>query len=195
VFEDLARARVSANETAAVATSRNAISAQAQFQASARCDVDHDGTGEYGGFLEMSGEIAGRMASPLNPPVLSRAFRTMTANGEVVRNGYVYRVFLPSSRGAGIGEPPSGFAPGLVDSDLSETTWCMYAWPEEYGRTGTRTFFTNQGGDVLATEFSGYSGTGAGPAADAAFKNAGSITGAVAIGGTASDGHVWKQVN
>src|SRR5262245_29806172 len=194
-LDDILRERMLAGETAVIATARNAISAQAQFQMSARCDVDHDGTGEYGGFLEMSGAVAGRMASPLNPPVLSRAFRTLLANGEVSRGGYLFRIYLPNARGAGIGEGPSGFAPGDVDADLSETTWCMYAWPEEYGRTGLRTFFTNQGGDVLATEFSGYSGTGAGPSADAAFRVPGSITGAVAIGVTAADGHVWKQVN
>jgi RNA polymerase sigma-70 factor (ECF subfamily) len=192
---ELHSARTSANETAGIAVSRNATSAQAQFQQSARSDADNDGTGEYGGFLEMSGALAGRMAAPLNPPVLSSAFRTLTPAGEVVRNGYVFRLYLPDARGAGVGEPVGGFTPGVVDANLSETTWCMYAWPVTYGKTGRRTFFTNQGGDVLATDAPTYSGSGNGPPPDAAFKERGRITGAVAIGAAGSDGNEWKQVN
>src|SRR5438046_386876 len=74
-----------ANETAAVATLRNVISAQAQFQMSAKADTDNDNNGEYGGFIEMSGAAPGRMAGILTPPVLSGAFRALTANGEVLR--------------------------------------------------------------------------------------------------------------
>ena len=94
-----------------------------------------------------------------------------------------------------IGSGPAGYTAALVNADLSETTWCAYAWPVNYQQSGNRTFFTNQGGDVIATEFSGYTGTGAGPGSDAAFKVAGSITGSVAIGVAGADGHVWKQVN
>ncbi len=71
----------------------------------------------------------------------------------------------------------------------------MYAWPLAYGKTGKRTFFTNQGGDVLATDAPAYSGSGAGPAFDAAFKERGRITAATAIGVVGSDGNEWKQVN
>src|SRR5438876_875707 len=55
---NLLAARLSANETAAVATLRNIISAQAQFQQGAKADTDNDGTGEYGGFIELSGPAA-----------------------------------------------------------------------------------------------------------------------------------------
>jgi len=50
-------------------------------------------------------------------------------------------------------------------------------------------------GDLIGTEDANYSGTGAGPAPDAAFQNAGAITGAVAIGVAGADGNIWKQVN
>ena len=192
---NLLAARLSANETAAIATLRNIISAQAQFQQGAKADTDSDGTGEYGGFVEMSGGAAGRMAATLNPPVLSGAFRVLNANGEVSRSGYFFRIYLPNGAGAGIGEPQAGYTAALVNADLSETTWCGYAHPVNYSQSGNRTFFTNQGGDVIATEKNTYSGTGAGPASDAAFKVAGAITGAVAIGVAGSDGNVWKQVN
>jgi RNA polymerase sigma-70 factor (ECF subfamily) len=193
---EVLRARIGANETAVVASSRNVISAAAQMQQSARVDEDQDRTGEYAGYLEMSGGAAGRMPRVLVPPVLASAFRTLTANGEVLRGGYLYRIYLPDRRGAGVGEPPTGFAPGDVDPDLAETTWCMYAWPEQHGKTGLRTFFTNQGGDVFATE-AAYSGSGRGPASDAAFMptHRGAITGAVANGTSGVDGNVWKQVN
>ncbi len=194
---NLLAARLSANETAAIATLRNILSAQAQFQQGAAADTDSDGTGEYGGFLELSGGGAGRMSAVLSPPVLSGAFRVLNAAGEVSRSGYFFRVYLPDAAGAGIGEPQSGYTAALVDPDLVETTWCVYAWPVNYGQSGNRTFFTNQGGDVVATEVSAYSGTAGGPTSDAAFKpaDAGRITGAVAIGVAGVNGSVWKQVN
>ena len=194
---NLLAARLSANETAAIATLRNIISAEAQFQQSAKADTDNDGTGEYGGFLEMSGGGAGRMAAVLNPPVLSGAFRVLNAAGQVSRSGYFFRLYLPGAAGVGAGEPQTGFTAALINADLVETTWCCYAWPVNYGQSGNRTFFTNQGGDVVATEKSTYSGTAAGPASDAAFKpaDAGKITGAVAIGTAGVDGSTWKQVN
>ena len=193
---NLLAARLSANETAAIATLRNMTSAQAQFQQSAKADEDNDGTGEYGGFIELSGAAAGRMAAVLVPPVLSGAFRVLNANGEVSRSGYFFTMAIPDNAGAGVPEPQAGFAVGGGQNpDLSETTWCAYAWPVNYNQSGNRTFFTNQGGDIVATEDSAYSGTGNGPPTDSCFQNAGAITGPVAIGGVGADGNTWKQVN
>jgi prepilin-type N-terminal cleavage/methylation domain-containing protein len=195
---NLLAARLSSNETAAIATIRNVISAQAQFQQSARADTDADGTGEYGGFVELSGGGAGRMVSVLNPPVLSGAFRVLNATGAVSRSGYFFHLYLPGAAGVAIAEPAAGYTgASAINADLAETTWCCYAWPVNYSQSGNRTFFTNQGGDLVATEFSGYSGA-TGPAADAAFQasaTAGTITGAVAIGVVGKDSHTWKQVN
>jgi len=193
---NLLAARLSANETAAIATLRNIISAQAQFQQSGKADTDDDGTGEYGGFIELSGAAAGRMLAALVPPVLSGAFRVLNANGEVSRSGYFFRIHLPDAAGAGVGEGVAGYADdGSLDGDLAETTWCAYTWPVNYNQSGNRTFFTNQGGDVIAAEDGAYSGTGNGPAGDAAFQVAGAITGSVAIGVAGVDGNTWKQVN
>ena len=193
---NLLAARLSANETAAIATLRNIISAQAQFQQSGKADTDDDGTGEYGGFIELSGQGAGRMDAILIPPVLSGAFKVLNGNGEVSRSGYFFRIFMPDDTGAGVGEPQAGYADdGTLDGDLAETTWCCYAWPVNYNQSGNRVFFTNQGGDVVGSEDSAYSGTGNGPAADAAFLAADAITGAVAIGADGQDRNTWKQVN
>src|SRR5438105_14430881 len=79
---NLLAARLSANETAAVATLRNIISAQAQFQQGAKADTDNDGTGEYGGLIELSGAAAGRMAAVLTPPGPPGAFRVANASGQ-----------------------------------------------------------------------------------------------------------------
>ncbi len=193
---NLLAARLSANETAAIATLRNIISAQAQFQQGAKADTDDDGTGEYGGFIELSGQAAGRMSATLIPPVLSGAFRILNANGEVSRSGYFFRMNLPDDAGDGVPEPQAGYADdGSLNGDLAETTWCCYAWPVNYNQSGNRTFFTNQGGDVVATEDANYSGTGNGPDPEAAFQAGTAITGNVAIGIAGVDGNTWKQVN
>lgn len=193
---ELERMQRAANESATISVSRNAISALAQIQASAKIDEDGDGVGEFAGFMEMSGGGVGRMASgkPLVPPVLSGAFRTLTKNGEVFRNGYLFRVFLPDARGNGVGEGPEGFLPGQISPDLAETTWCMYAWPAVGSGPGQKTYFTNQAGDVLVTEDAKYAGPGNGPAPDAAFRGPG-IAGVAAIGVAGMDGNTWTQVN
>ncbi len=198
---NLLAARLSANETAAIATVRNIISAQAQFQQSGKADVDDDGTGEYGGFVELSGGGIGRMIGVLIPPVLSGSFQTLNADGEVSRSGYFFRMFLPDDNGDGVPEPggvaagyPAGG--GTINSDLAETTWCVYAHPVNYNQSGNRTFFTNQAGDVIGTELAAYSGQGNGPAADAAFTAPNEMTSSVDIGGNGQDGaaNTWKQV-
>ena len=195
---NLLAARLSANETASIATLRNIVSAQAQFQQGAKADTDADGTGEYGGFIELSGAAGGRMAATLIPPVLSGSFRILNANGEVSRSGYFFRMHLPgpATPGEGVTEPQVGYADdGSLDADIVETTWCCYSWPVNYNQSGNRTFFTNQAGDVVSTEAAAYSGTANGPPSDAAFQAAGTITGSVAIGVAGSDGNTWRQVN
>jgi prepilin-type N-terminal cleavage/methylation domain-containing protein len=195
---NLLAARLSANETAAIATLRNIVASQAQFQQGGRLDEDGDGTGEYGGFLEMSGAtpaLGSRLAAPLVPPVLSSSFQILTANGEVTRSGYFFQMFLPAAGGAGaaIGEALGGLGAGATDADLSETTWCAYAWPVNYNQSGNRTFFVNQAGDVLQTENAAYTLTGGGPIFDAAFAVAGSITGATAVNAAGAQGDTWNQ--
>ena len=201
---NLLSARLNANETAAISTLRNISSAQARFQATSKADMDSDGTGGFGSFQELSGAVAVRAGHPqaaghLNPPVLSGAFRRANGNGEVSRSGYFFQIWLPDSAGPGQGVcPDDGASFGTVDADIVETTWCCYAWPVNYGNSGNRTFMVNQTGDVVTTEFLGYSGTGAGPVAGAAFIAPGagnSITGLTAVGTTGGDGYLWRQVN
>ena len=191
---NLLSARLNSNETAAIATLRNIISAQSQFQSTSRADENNNGVGEYGTFGEMSGGNGVRGNATLNPPVLSTAFRTVNGNGEVSRSGYMFAVYLPGATGNGLAEVANGGADGAVDPDIAETTWCAYAWPANYGNTGNRSFFVNQGGDIVATEDSTYSGPTNGPPANSAFSGAGAtITGQVATGMTGRDTNFWKQ--
>ena len=186
-------ARVSANESAAIANLRTVSSAQAQYQAAARADVDGDGLGEFGTLAEMGGVRGVRIAAdgtegiPLDAAVLSRSFGRLNANGEASRSGYLYRVFLPAAGGKATTEmTETGDLLADVDVELSETTWCVYAWPQDQSRSGNRAFFVNQRGAVTATD-GGYNGTAAieplnaGAAFDATFP-LDSIDGVVAIG-------------
>src|SRR5262245_35143548 len=147
---NLLSARLNANETSAVSTLRNVSSAQAQFQAGAKADVDNDGGGEFGLFRELSGAIGVRTAADggtvgtvMNPPVLSGAFRTFNAGSEVSRSGYLFHMILPGAAGIGVMETSSGALAVALDNDLAETSWCCYAWPASYSTSGNRTFFVN----------------------------------------------------
>ena len=199
---NLLSARLNANETAAIATLRNISSSQAQFQAGSKADLDRDGTGEFGVFVELSGAFEVRNDATigrLNPPVLSGAFRVPNANGLVSRSGYFYAIWLPAADGIGHivdSDPSTRFA--LIDSDLAETTWCCYAWPINRGNSGKRVFFVNQDGDVLScrNETSNYSGTATVPVWTAAYLNAvARMSGTTAAGGTGNNGEVWVLVN
>ena len=209
---NLLSARLNANETSAISTLRNVSSSQAQFQASAKCDMDNDGSGEFGYFQELSGATPVRGGTPslLNPPVLSGAFRTVSTNGEVSRSGYIFHMILPAAAGTAQPEPALSTSaltiPVLADANVNETTWCCYAWPASYSTSGNRTFFVNQAGDIVGTEKSTYSGNGTTTAVlgtgandgSAAFKvgsAATKITGLVAVGTRGLDGNVWKQIN
>jgi prepilin-type N-terminal cleavage/methylation domain-containing protein len=205
---NLLSARLNANETSAISTLRNVSSSQAQFQASAKADVDNDGSGEFGLFRELSGAVgvrnintAGTQGSVMNPPVLSGAFRTFNANHEVSRSGYLFHMILPGAAGIGVLEV-SGTAAlaAALDSDLAETSWCCYAWPASYSTSGNRSFFVNQTGDIVGCDNPLYSGTGDFTAANAgaAFRVGGAltnITGLVAVGTLGRDSILWKQIN
>jgi prepilin-type N-terminal cleavage/methylation domain-containing protein len=213
---NLLASKLNANETAALATMRNLVSAQAQLGVTAKIDADNDGKGEYGTFLEMSGAVGVRKGfvpgSPsssnfsvkgeiLNPPVLSSAFANLTTAGFCTRSGYAFMILLPDAsvpalyvhETGGPGVPP-GFAggSGSIGVDASETTWCAYAQPMTRGATGNRHFFTNQKGDMMqsANDIAKAQGILAAVAGNAAFLGAG-ITSPIAVGTTGTDGDLW----
>ncbi len=205
---NLLAAKTQANETQAIGTIRAIVSAQSQFRVTSDIDFDNDATGQFAFFRELSGG-AGLRATPnwsaeapsLYPAVLTGTFRTVNTNGEVLRGGYLFRMFLPNAAGDGVPEPATQSLVVTPDEDLAETFWCSYAWPSSQGKTGHRAFFVNQTGIITGTENDTYSGTGAfgaGTAGRAFLGTAGTdlgrMTGLPAIGTVARDGSMWVGV-
>ena len=210
---NLLSARVSANESAAIATLRNVVSAQSQLQSQGAIDQDLDGLGEHGWFAEMAGTVnlrdnTGGAAGPiLVPPVLSGSLGNVDANGLVNKSGYFFRMFLPGPAGAPVNEAAGGGTPGAFaeDSNLCEIYYVCYAWPAGFSNTGNRAFVVNHSGDVLQTNnLAGAGGSYDGilvmPAGDAAVENGsvGDISGQLSINSFPApsvDGNTWLVVN
>jgi len=114
--------RLNANRTAAIASLRHIHSAQGQFHAVA---------GRYGTFPELSAAIPlAESGRPLDPPVLSGAFKSPLPDGTILRSGYRFRILL------------------------TDDTWCAWAWPETHRTKKDCTLFVSGATDdtVLATE-------------------------------------------
>jgi prepilin-type N-terminal cleavage/methylation domain-containing protein len=216
---NLLAAKLSANETAAIATLRNLASCQAQVQTSGKIDCDNDGIGEYGTFLEMTGTVGVRkgftagapsssdfsaQGTQVNPPILSPALANVDAQGFVTKSGYAFMMFLPDTASPAVFvHEKSG--PGLMGGaakigvDLSETNWCAYAQPVARNNSGNRRFFINQAGDVMqsANEVAKAQGVTTPIVGNSAFKagTAGGITAQTAVGTAGFDGDVWKVTN
>jgi prepilin-type N-terminal cleavage/methylation domain-containing protein len=216
---NLLAAKLSANETAALATLRNLASCQAQVQTSGKIDCDNDGIGEYGTFLEMTGSVAVRkgytvgtpassdfstQGTAVNPAILSPSLANVDANGFVTKSGYAFMIFLPDSAAVAAWVNETGPAAsvaltggsGTIGVDMSETTWCAYAQPVAHGNSGNRRFFVYQSGDVMqsANDTTKFQGVNTPIVGSSAFRGAG-ITSAVAIGTKGNDGDVWKVTN
>ena len=217
---NLLSARLNANESSAIATLKNISSAQAQCQASGVIDENANGAGEYGCFAELSGVADVRVPATsgatirITPPVLSTAFGNIIATGAlntVVRSGYIFAMYLPDAAAIGVNEnaqTTSGQGGGIsgagVDPTASEVMWCCYAWPSAYGNSGKRTFFINQGGDVLGTTGTStqYNGSTTMPTWDAAYDSTaiapaplGRMDTPIAANKVGEDGNTWVVVN
>ncbi|MBL8725365.1 MAG: prepilin-type N-terminal cleavage/methylation domain-containing protein [Planctomycetes bacterium] len=198
---NLLAARLSANESAAIATLKNISSGQAQCQASGVIDVNNNGQGEYGFFGELSGRTVVRAGTQrITPSVLSTAFGNIAA-ARVLRSGYLFQMYLPDTNAAGIAEQATGgdaANAGGVDPSQAETLWACYAWPQVQGSSGKRTFFVNQSGDVLATNGAvlAYNGATTAPAFSAAYIAGASarMTVGTAANTVAQDGNTWVVV-
>jgi len=177
VWPDRSSARIAANEKAAIADLRLIATVQAKLASSGAIDTDDDGVGEYGFLGELMGTALLRIYDPVSdtprigglrlvPPLLPPDFGTLLMDGRgeivVLRNGYLFKMFLPDvphtlngiGNVRGIAEDGpiglGGSAGGrLPNPDTGEALWCCYAWPLEDQVTGHRVFFVNQQGRVL----------------------------------------------
>lgn len=203
---NLLSGRMSANESAAIATLKTIATAQAQCQASASIDVNINGAGEYGFFAELVGAVGVRDASNspstsfVSPPVLSAAFGQVSAS-RVVRSGYVFQLYLPDAGAGAVAEAATGgVGAPAPDPTRAETLWCCYAWPNSRG-TGNRCFFVNQKGDIVGSNNRGasqsYNGQANPPLPTAAFANgtAGNLASTVAANTSGIDGGLWVVIN
>jgi len=87
---------------------------------------------------------------------------------------------------------------GVIEPNLSETSWCVYAWPANRGWTGVKIFFANQSGEI--TETKDNMASGANPPeiiAGGAYRTGDgtTITGETAMGTVGRDGAFWKRSN
>jgi prepilin-type N-terminal cleavage/methylation domain-containing protein len=206
---NLMAARISANESAAIATMKNLTSSQAQVQASGVIDANGNGAGEYGYFQELSGVRNVKTGSPatgegtnrVTPPTLSGAFGNVDANGRVLRSGYYFEMYLPGANASWEDEDPRTSAYPAVDASFSEVLWAAYAWPASFGNSGKRAFFCNQAGDVLQcpNATTRYSGTTSFPAPAAVLRasatNKTSMSHSLAVNSTGNDGNFWTVTN
>lgn len=161
----LLRARISSNETSAVGSLRSTSTAENQFQNSTVKDRDLDGVGEYGYFVELSGQAdipRGASASPATPTFLTSVFGATSSNsaGLANKSGYNLRIYLPSDDTAvapiqetGLNTPIIAVPAGLQIEEINnqETRWCAFAWPTSAGNSGNKAYFVNQSGEVVAT--------------------------------------------
>ncbi|MHC4338857.1 MAG: prepilin-type N-terminal cleavage/methylation domain-containing protein [Planctomycetota bacterium] len=165
---NLLSSRMHANETTAIATLRELVSAQAMFQSRVLADTDLDGTGEFGTLSELSGGVGVRGGVMVRPAVLSSGFRAA-----------------------------GGGAPAGVDADMAEAVWCVYAWPTNHGQSGAKTFFVSHAGEIIFADSSVYSGPATPPQPGAALRAgdpANLLTGPMATGTIGRDTLFWRAV-
>ena len=198
---NLMASRLSANESAAIATLRTVASAQAAAHSRLAVDTDVDGIGEYLYLGELGGTANLRgQPFPMDPAAVSLSLGTIS-NGSVNKSGYRYALFLPAPAGVPEPEDPAGgkAAVGAVDPDLCETFWVAYAWPTRANNSGRRAFVINQSGNILQTDnqVQLYDGLVNAPAGAAAYT-APNIISEFSISGLpapAQDGGLWIPTN
>ncbi len=188
--------RLRANETAVLALLRQISAAQAMLQTAGRIDQDQDGVGEHGSFAELTGarwprgSRADRMLAPSCLPGLRPG-----ADGLVRAHGYALRIWLPGNGGEAVTEDATGFVGGTPHPRLCSEVWLCYAWPEQPGRTGLRTFVLDQSGDILATDAGSAYDQGREPGPYAALPQGRRTLGARPLAEpAANDGHAWQRL-
>ncbi|MHC4923592.1 MAG: type II secretion system protein [Planctomycetota bacterium] len=110
---NLLAAKLSSNETSAIATLRNLGSSQLLCQTAGKIDCDSDGVGEFGTLLELTGVVGVRSGytstdsptssdftsqrSAINPAPLSPSLSNVNSEGIVTKAGYGFIIFLPDA--------------------------------------------------------------------------------------------------
>lgn len=159
------RARITANEGAAVATLKSIFTSEGLFQSGIIVDENQNGSGEYGTLGELTGAYtrqttATGTAAATGPGQVQafitaslRPATTVTGNqagGAGSKSGYLYSVLLP---GAAVvtdtDDTTANAAPQLNDAVFQESRFRAYAWPNVFNNSGIRCFAINETGEVL----------------------------------------------
>lgn len=181
------RSRMQANETRAIALANRLALAEEQFQQIGIRDGDGDGIGEYGYFPQLA--EAGMLDRWL-------AEEARDLEGDVVVDGYRFRLFLPLDGGS----PRRGTHPLPIfepaDADDQETSWVCYAWPEVRELTGWRAFVVNQEASIYqsANSIRPWSGADGPTRGDEAFLSEDDMTGPLSSGAPTAEGKTWTTV-
>jgi len=190
--------RISANETAIVATLRAVSQAQFQFRAQNSVDTNADGGSEYGSLGELAGvdPLRGQSA-PLTQRLLSSRLGALDSNGHVVLHGYRIVAYLPDASGAGVVATVANRS--LFDATRARDYYTCLAWPLSVDVTGHRTYFVNQQGQLMKTLSNHYNGLSIVPPAGAALQGTSGPaqidSQVLAISGTGADGQAWAPVH
>lgn len=141
----LLRARMAANEGAAIGALRTIATSQYSFQVNREVDQDRDGVGEYGLLNELSGNtrLRGAGGRQTDKPVVTTYITSKLAaqneQGFAVKSGFCFKIYLPHQ-----GEMLSDKKDGVMGSrdqesiDAQEFYFIAYAWPLVFGSTGTQ---------------------------------------------------------
>lgn len=190
--------RVSANESAIVATLRAVSQAQFQFRAQNSVDTNNDSGSEYGTLGELAGlETLRGQSVTLTQRLLGSLFGKLDSNGHAIVHGYRVALYLPDAGGVGV---LGTFANrSQFDALLARDYYTCLAWPIAVDVTGHRTYFVNQQGQVMKTLTAYYTGISLMPPAGAALQGTPGPTiiesQTLATSGTAADGLVWSPVH
>jgi len=197
------RAKMAANETSAINTIRTIRTNQALFQIRAVDDEDDDGIGEFGFLQELAGLVQVRDpdGTRLKPgELLSPTLAQINHAGEVQKNGYLFKMYLPARADFSVfaTETQGAVAP-IADQggiDRCEHVWVCYAWPADVGRTGNRVFVIDSSNQLYqmrngADSWKVYTGTTNGPDATAAFLLVGDSISYARPKTPSTDGNLW----
>ena len=169
------------NEYACIETLEALAISQSHFKNARVVDQDGDASGEYGYLQELAGAAPPRTAKGQMPPFMKRGeyipveLGKTNADGIVTKDGYHFRMFLPSASGGPAGESATLPDGNTEDADLQEQAFICYAWPVFFGKTGKRCFAVNHHGEAFCARNTIdkdkplYYGLGRAPQATAAF--------------------------
>jgi hypothetical protein len=134
---------------------------KAFFRSSLSCDQDNDGIGEFGLFIEITGEqpCRGPAATLIKGPMINKIFGiTSTVNqGIASKSGYLYLMHLPTITGPALTEEDYFIMPlptprsDPLSADVQEIRFMCYSWPSVAGITGNKAFCVSHATEVFFT--------------------------------------------